>query len=168
MADNFNAKETAGETPVASDEIAGVKHQRVKIQHGADGSATDASTASPLPIQETPTTTQGLVFGRNLDVDESGDLAVAAALTLFELVISNTTAAIKYFKVYDKVTAPTVGTDTPVLTIPMQANSTITTPFSRGLAFSTGLGFGATGLIADADTTAIATATELVVNFVYK
>ncbi len=36
--------------PVAADEIGGVKHQRVKVQHGADGSATDVSSASPMPV----------------------------------------------------------------------------------------------------------------------
>jgi hypothetical protein len=42
-----------GVVPVAADEIAGVKHQRVKVQHGADGSATDVSAASPLPVTAT-------------------------------------------------------------------------------------------------------------------
>ena len=35
---------------IAADNISGVKHQRVKVQHGADGSATDVSTAAPLPV----------------------------------------------------------------------------------------------------------------------
>jgi hypothetical protein len=37
------------EGTVACDEIAGVKHQRVKLQYGEDGSATDVSTSTPLP-----------------------------------------------------------------------------------------------------------------------
>ncbi len=41
-----------GAVPVAADEIAGTKHQRAKIQHGADGSATDVSAASPLPVAQ--------------------------------------------------------------------------------------------------------------------
>lgn len=40
---------TGGAT-LAADDIAGIHHQRVKIQHGADGSATDVSSASPLPV----------------------------------------------------------------------------------------------------------------------
>lgn len=36
---------------MAADEIGGIQHQRVKVQHGADGSATDVSTASPMPVQ---------------------------------------------------------------------------------------------------------------------
>lgn len=48
MADNVGYTPGAGAT-VAADEIAGVLHQRVKIEHGADGSATDVSSTSPLP-----------------------------------------------------------------------------------------------------------------------
>lgn len=51
MADNFvgNAVSSAGDT-FAADEIGGIKHPRVKLEHGADGSATDVSSASPLPV----------------------------------------------------------------------------------------------------------------------
>jgi hypothetical protein len=49
MADNVTITQGTG-TTVAADEIAGIKHQRVKVQFGADGSATDASAADPLPV----------------------------------------------------------------------------------------------------------------------
>jgi hypothetical protein len=49
MADNIDVTPGTGKT-IAADEIASVLHQRVKIQHGADGSATDVSSASPLPV----------------------------------------------------------------------------------------------------------------------
>jgi hypothetical protein len=63
MADNQELYTgSAGSTfQVAADDIAGVKHQRVKVQHGADGSATDVSAASPLPV------TAALTDGPNLD-----------------------------------------------------------------------------------------------------
>lgn len=41
--------EVAGAT-IAADDIADVLYQRVKISHGADGSATDSSAANPLPV----------------------------------------------------------------------------------------------------------------------
>ena len=50
MADNIQLNGGIGGALLAADEIAGVKHQRVKIQYGADGSATDVSTSSPLPV----------------------------------------------------------------------------------------------------------------------
>ncbi len=51
MAENILLSAGSGGDTIAADEIASVKHQRVKIQHGADGSATDVSTASPLPVE---------------------------------------------------------------------------------------------------------------------
>lgn len=50
MADNTTLNTGTGGDVIATDDIAGVKHQRVKIEHGADGSATDVSSASPLPV----------------------------------------------------------------------------------------------------------------------
>ncbi len=48
MADNITVP-GAGEV-LAYNDIAGVKHLRTKIQHGADGAAEDVSDANPLPI----------------------------------------------------------------------------------------------------------------------
>jgi hypothetical protein len=50
MVDNVAITAGTG-TDVATDDIAGVHYQRVKVAHGADGSATDVSTASPMPVQ---------------------------------------------------------------------------------------------------------------------
>jgi hypothetical protein len=47
MADNFSFTEGAGKTG-AADEIGGVLYPRVKIAQGADGIATDVSSAAPL------------------------------------------------------------------------------------------------------------------------
>jgi len=50
MADNITTNPGNGGATVAADEIAGVMHQRVKVQYGADGAATDVSDANPLPV----------------------------------------------------------------------------------------------------------------------
>lgn len=50
MADNIQLDSGTGGDVLAADDIGGTKHQRVKIQHGADGAATDVSSASPLPV----------------------------------------------------------------------------------------------------------------------
>lgn len=49
MADNVNITAGTG-TTIAADDIAGVLHQRVKISQGADGAATDVSSAAPLQV----------------------------------------------------------------------------------------------------------------------
>lgn len=49
MADNVAITAGAG-TNIASDDIGGVQYQRVKMTQGQDGSATDVSSANPLPV----------------------------------------------------------------------------------------------------------------------
>ena len=48
MADNVPITAGSG-TNIATDEVGGAHFQRVKIAHGADGTATDTSEAAPLP-----------------------------------------------------------------------------------------------------------------------
>ena len=55
MADNVAITPGSGAT-VAADDIGSVLYQRVKVVHGADGSATDVSSASPLPTRRAWTT----------------------------------------------------------------------------------------------------------------
>lgn len=49
MADNILVSPGTGAT-IAADDIGGVLHQRVKLSQGADGAATDVSSASPLNV----------------------------------------------------------------------------------------------------------------------
>ena len=51
MADNITLNSGTGGASLASDDISGVQHQRVKVQFGADGSATDVSATAPLPVE---------------------------------------------------------------------------------------------------------------------
>jgi hypothetical protein len=50
LADNLTLNEGTGGATLSTDDVGGVHVQRVKIQTGADGSATDVSTAAPLPV----------------------------------------------------------------------------------------------------------------------
>jgi hypothetical protein len=49
MPDNLSARPLAADN-IATDYVDGAHHVRVKVQHGADNSATDVSAASPLPV----------------------------------------------------------------------------------------------------------------------
>ncbi len=55
MTDNTTLNSGTGGDIIATDDISGVKHQRVKVQYGDDGAATDVSSANPLPITVTGT-----------------------------------------------------------------------------------------------------------------
>lgn len=53
MADNTELNPGAGGDIIAADEINGVKYQRIKVVHGADGeSAGDVSKDNPLPVHD--------------------------------------------------------------------------------------------------------------------
>jgi len=83
----------------------------------------------------------------------------ATAGTLGYIVAGNTNAAARFLKLYNKASAPTVGTDIPVQTFIIPggasgAGSNIMLPV-QGAAFTLGIAFAITGLIADADTTVI-------------
>lgn len=52
MADNITLNSGTGGATLAADDIASVWHQRVKVQYGVDGSATDVSDSNPLPVDD--------------------------------------------------------------------------------------------------------------------
>jgi hypothetical protein len=70
--------------------------------------------------------------------------------------LTNTTASLKYFRLYNKAAAPTVGTDVPVLIVGLPATSTTTAHLPAGLALGTGIAYAITGAVADNDTTVTA------------
>lgn len=81
----------------------------------------------------------------------------ATAGNLFEIAADNMSAAIEYLKLYNKASAPTVGTDVPILTIPVPANGQIVLNFGAlGLRFPLGIAFATTLNQPVADATAIA------------
>lgn len=77
--------------------------------------------------------------------------------------ISNTNAAARYIKLYNKATAPTVGTDTPVRRICVPAGQTVSYHCPAGLdGFTAGIGIGTTTGALDSDTAALGLADCLI------
>lgn len=92
-------------------------------------------------------------------------LIKASAGRLFLIIGRNNVASIRYLKFYNKASAPTVGTDVPVLTIALDASSRFEIDLNPyGQFFTTGIAFAITGAVADNDTTAIAAADILALN----
>ena len=68
-----------------------------------------------------------------------------SAGTVYGLAIMNTNAAVRYLHIYDKATAPTVGTDTPIITIPVPvSNGAIAREFAAGVKCNNGIGYALT------------------------
>ena len=86
----------------------------------------------------------------------------ASAGNVTELSLFNATAATVYLKLYNKASAPTVGTDVPIMTIPVAAGALYAAEFGRlGKRFATGIAFAITGAAAATDATAVAAGAQL-------
>jgi hypothetical protein len=83
-------------------------------------------------------------------------LVKTGAVSLTGISLTNKSSGIIYFKFYNKATAPTVGTDVPVLVIGLPATSTTMHHWPEGIPFSLGLGYGIVTDVTDAGTTAVA------------
>jgi len=94
----------------------------------------------------------------------------ASAGTVYMITASNVNAAVRYLKLYNKASAPTVGTDVPVLTFAIPgattgAGTNIPIP-NVGVNFGTGIAFALTTEATDAGSTGVAVS-EIVVNLAY-
>jgi hypothetical protein len=83
-------------------------------------------------------------------------LILTGARRLLGWSLTNTTASFKYFRFYNKATAPASG-ESPTFIIGIPPNSTVVSPpIVGGMSFPLGLGIACTGAVADTDATATA------------
>lgn len=91
-----------------------------------------AATTNATSVKAAPGHVYGIYLG-NVDADE-----------------------IRYLKLYDKASAPTVGTDVPIATIAIPISGQAHLSFPVGIPFSLGIAYAIVDGIADSDTTAVA------------
>ena len=181
MADNATIQSNVDTSTivVGADLISGVLYQRHKLIHGDDGvNAGDVSLANGLPIQpatssvfpttQTPLTSGGLTPFKLVSASNTNGTNVkASAGQIYGIQVFNTNAAARYLKIYNKASAPTVGSNTPVKTIFIPAGGGVILNQPLGIAFATGISIALTTGLADSDTGAVASG-EIVVNIDYK
>ena len=88
---------------------------------------------------------------------------------LYSIIAIGLTSTVRYLKLYNKATTPVVGTDVPIMTIPIPANTQgagVAIPFSMGVNFPLGIGIAITSGSADNDTGAVG-AGDVIVNLTY-
>lgn len=117
----------------------------------------------------------------NLKVTSSGGLTSSAATSaastnatsvkasagqVYGWAIFNTTSVNKYVKLYNKASAPTVGTDTPFMRILVPPSGGTNVWFGNGIPLGTGIAYAITGGAADTDTTSVA-ANDVLINLFY-
>ena len=86
-------------------------------------------------------------------------VAKASAGRLYKIYGYNAATSVRFLKLYNKASAPTVGTDAPVVTIPLSPSREFDIDLGLiGQYFSTGIAYGLTTGAADADTGALTAA----------
>jgi len=99
----------------------------------------------------------------------NANVVKASGGNLYSIVAIGLTSTVRFLKFYNKATAPTVGTDIPVMTIPVPANTQgagIAIPFSMGVNFPLGISIAITAGPADNDV-AVVGAGDVIINLTY-
>jgi hypothetical protein len=182
--DTFTAASTSGVITANSSwawdiPVGAFTHLRVRATAWTSGTANVGISAQSMPYEPCPTvgvsgtvtvSSSGTATTTPANVTTTGATLSSAATTnatvmkasagnLYNVAVSNTGASPAYLKLYNKTTAPTVGTDVPVLTIAIPASGVLVLPFgAQGFRFATGIAYAITGAAADNDTTAVAAA----------
>lgn len=121
------------------------------------GSTTTVVQPTAANLQMTMTPANSTTNNLNSAATTNATVAKASAGNLFSIMASNNGAAAAFLKLYDKATAPTVGTDTPIAVISIPLGGFVQYSFgNQGTRFTAGISFAITNLQADADATAVA------------
>ncbi len=99
--------------------------------------------------------------------DTNATSAKASAGRLYFAFGYNAAAAVRYLKFYNKASAPTVGTDTPVLTLALPPSSAFAFDWPLGFSFATGIAYGMVTAAADNSTAALTAADVVGLNVGY-
>lgn len=115
----------------ASDEIGGVQHQRVKVEIGADGVATDVSSANPMPVSQTipADIAAALTDGRKTVTTPGTQVAIVSSATpckwvMITALLTNTQVIFIGGSGVDATIGAEAGT-------PLAAGDSITVPISN-------------------------------------
>jgi hypothetical protein len=151
------AKQPAlGAAGSASADVLSVQGIAAGTPLGAALQATTSGGSTPYRLVSAATTNAASVKG--------------SAGVLYSYSAFNLNAAPRYLKFFDKATAPTLGTDTPVLVVMIPGGTTgagVVKSFAVGVQFSNGIAVAVVGGMADSDATAIGAA-ECCVNATFK
>ena len=114
------------------------------------GTLTSAGTTTNTPV--TPTTT----FTNSAATNNAAFLKASAG-TVWSISAFNAGASPVYVKYYNRTTAPTVGTDVPVMVVAVPATQTVMIGGgANGIRFATGIAIAIVTGAADSDNTAVA------------
>lgn len=161
----------AASTPAAATDTAVVvslagANSATKIGDGTNNAAVKAASTAPaaadpaLVVSISPNslvnTTGGATSARVLAAaTTNGTVVKASAGQVYGWYFYNSATSTKFVKLYNSTTV-TAGSGTPIITIPVPAGGGTNVFWGSGVVFATGICYTITGVITDADTTAVA------------
>lgn len=122
------------------------------------------TTANPQPTTNVGSTSVSRILSAAATTNPTS--AKTSAGVVHAVSGFNANAAPRYLKFYNKASAPTVGTDTPIWTEYLAPQSKFSIALS--LYFATGIAYALTTGVADADTGALTAADVLALNVAYR
>lgn len=156
----YNNAGTAVTIPVVATPSDGSSNGRNLLYVGSRGEVFNGSTWDRV---KKPNATSRITSAA---ASTNATVAKASAGDLFMVSGYNAAGAMRYLKFYDKATSPTVGTDTPVLTLPLPPGTAFAYDFPSRY-FANGISYALTTGVADADTGALTAADVLALNVGY-
>lgn len=137
-----------------------------------NGGSLTVDNGGTFAVQPGPSTSGGLSIFRSIDLDESEEEIKASAGQVYGWYFANLASSTRFIKFYNATAANvTVGTTTPVLTLPLPGNSSDDIAANAlggmGITFDTAITVAATTGVADSDVGAPG-ANEVIVNIFYK
>lgn len=156
-----DANALSGGTGVGNYAYNGASWDRLRAAAGA--------ATGTLAVAQRTATSGGLTSFRLLSAATTNLTSVkGSAGQLYGWSITNTTAATKHVKVYNKATVPVIANDAALilLSLAIPPNGVLQVSHGHGVAFSAGIGFAVTGAAGDTDATAVA-ANDVILNLLY-
>lgn len=162
-ATNIAAIKAASTAPLATDKSLVVaispNGQNTNGQKTMSGSApvVVASDQAPVPtLVGVSASLNGATPSRiNSAASTNATSLKASSGQIYSIDVYNSAAYAVYLKLYNKASAPTVGTDTPAMTIPIASGGGYSKTWQTGFPFSVGIAYAITKSQADSDTTVV-------------
>ena len=136
----------------------------------SSGTVTANAGSGTFSTKEVPQTSGGVSASKLISSAGTNATSIkASAGQLYGLFATNANAAPRYLKIYNKATAPVVGSDVPLQTYLIPGNAAgagFTRYIPHGIPFTVGIALAITAGAADADASAIGAA-EVIVNLEY-
>lgn len=180
---------TTGQTDAIQLDPSGNLRVRLATSNVAGADATSNSSLASFLIDTTAATAlrlvptaayvlNGTTWDRDRKPNQTSRIVSSAATTnatvakasagdMFRASGYNSNAAARYLKIYNKATAPTVGTDTPIWTEYLAPQAKFDLAFPKGMYFSAGISYALVTGAPDADATAVAAGDILALNVAY-